>query len=419
MRSNNPIRRTRRLYFSLISLFWFSTALLTPLYVIFLMKRGLDLGDIGLWAGANTAAVILLELPTGGLADAWGRGRTFAAANLVISCSLLLMAVIPGRSILFIGAALFGAGRALSSGSLDAWFIDSLKEADPGIDIEKELGPAGAVSLAALAAGSLLGSMLPELAGRFESRSGLSAFAVPLIADSILKSVLAVLSLTLIRDSRGRGTSKGDPLVTSVKSLPGILRPVRKVVAANPMVRRLLVAGAVLAFGSGSLETLWQPRFAAVTGRESGVVFGLVLSGCFLAAAAGSLIVPRVTDRLGGRRYLTCLFGAGASSAAFLLLSFVGQGLPLALMLALSYFFLEAVGIPRKAMINDVIPSEIRATMLSVDSLALYIGFAGIAALGFLADRSGIPVVWRLVAGVSFAGSWLYSGLGRKVFNGA
>ena len=418
MRNGTTIGRIRWTYFALTGLFWFSTAMLAPLYVIFLMKRGLTLGDVGLWAGTNTAAVLLLELPTGGLADAWGRGRTYAAANGIISVSLLLMALVPGRSVLFIGAALFGAGRALSSGSLDAWFIDSLKAEAPETDIEKELGPAGAVSLAALAAGSLLGSVLPGLAGRWGGPDGARAVALPLIADSLLKAVLAIATLVLIREDRRR-ESGARPLISSLKAFPDISTAVKRVIASDPRIRRLLAAGTVLALASGSLETFWQPRFLDITGRESGVVFGLVLSGGFLAAAAGSLVVPGMTKRLGGRRHLTALLGTVAAAAALGLLASVGKALPTALMLALCYLFLEAAGLPRKAMLNDAIPSEIRATMLSVDSLALYVGFSGIVLLGFLAQKSGIPVVWRLVAGVSFAGSWLYTGLGRKEKDGA
>ena len=53
-----------------------------------------------------------------------------------------------------------GIGRALSSGALDAWFVDSLQTAEPDIDIQPPLAQAGTVTLLALGLGTLIGGFL-------------------------------------------------------------------------------------------------------------------------------------------------------------------------------------------------------------------------------------------------------------------
>ena len=52
---------------------WFATGLGIPVLVLLLVDRGLTLQQIGIGFGAQGLAVFLLELPTGGLADAIAR----------------------------------------------------------------------------------------------------------------------------------------------------------------------------------------------------------------------------------------------------------------------------------------------------------------------------------------------------------
>lgn len=407
------LKRIRATYYLLHGLFWFSTSLLAPLYILFLMQKGLDLGQIGLWAGANTLAVIILELPTGGLADAWGRGRTFATANVIIAVSLLLMVLVPGKGILFVGAAVFGAGRALSSGSLDAWFIDALKIINPNVDIERELGPAGAVALTALAIGSLIGSVLPGLPFSVSLLPGLPPLALPLLLDALLKIFTSVLTMLLIREP-SRHETAFHALRVSLSEIPMMLSSIKSVLGRNRSLLWLFAGSAFIALGFGSLENLWQPRFALISGQDSGIMFGVVMASCFFAGALCSILAPLVTRLFSGRRYYTAFLFSIFTSGALFLLSFSAKSGLMAVSLMLAYFAGEGVSVPRKAMLNDGVPSAMRATMLSVDSLASYIGFAGITALGFLAASRGIPIAWRLVAIVLLPASGVYIAYGRK-----
>ncbi len=400
------VRKIRTIYYLLTGAFWFSTALLVPLYILYLMERGLNLGQIGLWAGANTAAVILLEIPTGGLADSWGRGRTYSTANLIIACSLLLMVLIPGTAVLYIGAAIFGAGRALSSGSLDAWFIDALIAENPKTDIEKELGPAGGIQLLALALGSVLGAMLPTLVS-VPFLQSYPALAIPLLADASIKVLIAILTGILVKEPL-RHDSAFQALKESVAAVPKIFKSVRLHLGRENLLIALFVAGTSISFVSGSLETLWQPHFSDLSGYTSGVRFGFVLAGGFLSGALCSFLAPGVTSLLGGRRYLTAMLFSILTTVAMILLSRAGTSLGMALAMSMVFFASEGIGVPRRALLNDLVPGDMRATILSVDSLVSYIGFAGIVGIGFLAESRGIPFTWRIVAFVAFPASLLY-----------
>ena len=64
-------------------------------------------------------------------------------------------------------AVLSGVGRALASGALEAWFIDSLQTADPDIEIQPALALAGTFELFALGTRYATQWCYPHLVWRF------------------------------------------------------------------------------------------------------------------------------------------------------------------------------------------------------------------------------------------------------------
>ena len=58
------------------TLHWFIIGLLAPVLSLIKLEKGLNLVEIGVTTTAMSIAVVLLEVPTGGVADAIGRKRT-------------------------------------------------------------------------------------------------------------------------------------------------------------------------------------------------------------------------------------------------------------------------------------------------------------------------------------------------------
>jgi MFS family permease len=91
MNSANNIKRP---YYAVLFLQWLATALPLALLVLILQARGINLFQVGLLLGAYSLAIVFLELPTGGLADAIGRKRVtlLAYGATVISSIIILVA---------------------------------------------------------------------------------------------------------------------------------------------------------------------------------------------------------------------------------------------------------------------------------------------------------------------------------------
>ena len=81
----------RRRFVVLTALRWLPTGLLIPVLVVFEQSRGLTLAQVGLVSATAGVVVLLLELPTGGLADALGRRPVLVAATALDLASLGLL----------------------------------------------------------------------------------------------------------------------------------------------------------------------------------------------------------------------------------------------------------------------------------------------------------------------------------------
>ncbi|MDP9443143.1 MAG: MFS transporter, partial [Actinomycetota bacterium] len=150
----------RRRFLLLRGLRWFPTGLLIPVLVLLLLDRGLSLGQIGLVTAAQGVMVLLLELPTGALSDAIGRRPVLLLATAFQLASLALLAAADSLGLLVVVFALQGVYRALESGPLEAWYVDTTQGADPDADIESGLARGGVVLGLAISAGTLASSGL-------------------------------------------------------------------------------------------------------------------------------------------------------------------------------------------------------------------------------------------------------------------
>lgn len=159
---------------------WLPTGLLLPVLVLFILDRGFSLAQIGVAFAAQAVVVLLLELPTGGLADVIGARRVLAVANLAELASLALLLVAESLTALIAFAALQGLFRALESGPLDAWYVSAALRADPGADIEADMAVGGTVVGVAIASGSLAASGLVIIAPSL----GAAPLALPLVSRS-------------------------------------------------------------------------------------------------------------------------------------------------------------------------------------------------------------------------------------------
>ena len=404
------IRQVQRTYYLIISLFWLAVALPSAIGVLILQSRGLTLAQIGVLLGVYSLTIVLLEVPTGGLADTIGRKQV---AMLAYACTALgVLAYLFAFSFVgFLLAFIFnGIGRALSSGALDAWFVDALQTEDSDIDLQPPLARAGVFTLAALGVGTLVGSAMPLLFNQLpaEGTALLTPFTTTLIASLAVHLLTLAATITLVHEDRPQATT-GD-WRRAFGKVPQQVTDAVDLSRRNATIRLLLTATLVGSAGLIGLELLWQPHFADLLGGSDGksLYFGIIMAGNFIAGMFGNLAATPVSRWTGQRYALVAAVFQGLRGLALLLLA-VQVSVPLAaICFWLVYFNMGVVGSPHGTLMNREIPSEQRSSVLSIDSLVAYVGMAiASSTLGWVAEQSSINVAW-IIAGLLVSGSTLF-----------
>jgi MFS family permease len=114
---------------------FFSARFYYPVYALLFLDYGLSLQQFGILNGVWAATIVLLEVPSGALADTIGRRRLLLASGvlMVLEMAVLLMAPIDGGGLLFalfvLNRVLSGAAEAAASGADEALAYDSLQAA--------------------------------------------------------------------------------------------------------------------------------------------------------------------------------------------------------------------------------------------------------------------------------------------------
>ncbi|MFN2188313.1 MAG: MFS transporter [Candidatus Promineifilaceae bacterium] len=389
--------RLERVYYLSVFLFWLAVAITLPLMVLILQSRGVDLFQIGLLMGIYSAAIVLLEVPTGGLADAVGRKRVAMLAYSIILISGIVLLFSFSFPAFILAFVLSGVGRALASGALDAWFIDALLERDPEVDIQPPLAKAGTLTLIALGVGTLLGGLLPRLLSFLpaEGTAVLTPFSSTILVSGVVLVLLLFEIALFVQDPRSSSAKSG--WSDGFRQVPKIVREAASTSKRNPTI--VLLLGATLASGLAlaSIESFWAPRFAFLTGgsEENSLFFGALMTGAFLFGAVGNLVSIPLSKFLKQRYALIAALFQGVQGAALVILALQDTVALSAAIFWLVYLSIGVVNSPMSTLMNDEIPSERRSSMLSVQSLSGYVGsIAGSVLLGYIANSRSISSAW-------------------------
>ncbi|MFP4169710.1 MAG: MFS transporter [Methanomassiliicoccales archaeon] len=175
---------------------WSIIGLILPVMVLLQLEKGLNLLEVGMVIGVYSATIILFKLPTGGLSDSLGRKRVYLISLVMLFLSgttVLLANDIVGMAT---GFFLFGLGRGLSSGTMDAWFVDEFDLAHPGGNLQEALARANRLIPLGIGTTSLLAGVIPMTLGRItEGILGLTVYS----GNLILLNLVVVFQFLLTR----------------------------------------------------------------------------------------------------------------------------------------------------------------------------------------------------------------------------
>ncbi|MEU1891848.1 MFS transporter [Streptomyces pristinaespiralis] len=412
-------RAARRRFVAAMCLFWLPVGLYVPSQVLLLTERVGLTAVAGLFA-VYSVTVSAMELPTGGLSDVIGRRAVLAASGLLNLSGLALMALGTTLWVLAVAMFLMGTGRALSSGPAEAWYVDTVQaHSGPGAELRSGLARGNTASSAALAVGTLTGGALPFLLGlgtdlgtRLADATG--GLVLPLSVPALLGTAVCVAYVAYVLTALPEPPRPAATLRGVLRGVPATMLDGLRLGVAEPLVGRVLLTSATVGASFAALELLTPGRAATLTGApESGaVLFAALACAGFICAAIGSQCAPLAARLTGsGERAILASLGVGTTGLLLLGLTAAWDGpVPLALAATgygLVYLGHGAAGPNQNDLLHRRVESTVRATALSVKSLALQLTGA---LAGLLVGSLPIgPLPWLVGAAALLLGALLWT----------
>lgn len=378
-------RDLRLLYaFSLLKNLLLFGAISVPFY---LEWAGLDYTRMFLLEGAYSLFVFLLEVPTGTIADRFGRKVSLVVGALFAAAAFMMFGLVRSYPLFFVANFLCAVGAACTSGADQALLYDRLLAANRADDGRRVLARYQAFGSAGIMIGFVLGSLLAD-AGILPRPQSL---ALVFFASGVV-FLLAAVPLLFLREP-ARTEKIANPLRESIDGMRALLTPGE--------LRRLAFNFATIS--ATGFFMFWFYQSLAKEAHVPLAANGLLGAGLNLLGMLLLWKVAALEARVGLGRLLL-------GTALLLALSYLGLAAfrPAAFALPAA-FVIVGMKLLRAPLLGDLmnkrIDSRRRATILSgVSMLERAVVFLLYPLVGLAADRSlslafaGLGVVSLLFA---------------------
>nr|WP_028608860.1 MFS transporter [Paenibacillus harenae] len=361
---------------------------LIPAYVIerlYWEERGMTIQMVVYAEIIYAVTIVLLEVPTGMIADRWSRKRMLVISALLGCAEFLILLFATEFWHFALVVFLAGISRSASSGSENALLYDTLMLQGKASFFEKQLGRLNAVDLAGAILAALSGSLL---ANRF----GLELN----YALSLCSALIALLLTFLLVDPpAAAGGAPEEEAVPVRQYVTESLRFFRR----NPGVCLVVLSGMVTGTAIGFVDEFWQLHVDRL--GVPIIYFGLMSSVIMLLRLPGSLLAHALLGRFSYRSLIlsiTAIFAIGFAIAAA---SRSYAGLSAILLVCLFSGVMEPLV---TGYLHRRIDSAIRATIDSFQSLGLnLVHILGGLGFGYFASRYDVFGGYGFIAVLCFA----------------
>jgi MFS family permease len=419
-------RRARQVFLLLTLTRWFPVGLVVTVTTLLPIERGLSVPQALTALSVTGFVVFALELPTAGLADSLGRRPMLVAAGVLQVAAAVVFLTAQSFWAFALAAAVTGMFRALDSGPLESWFVDTVHATEPGADVDRSLAAQSTVLGVSIAAGALVSGGLVW----WHPLDTWSALALPYAVYVALSVVHLVAVIVLVRETprtvahppgagaaadvadpaadaeaAGPGAtpalspapssgSQGTPgrrgvggrVLDSARQAPGVIRDGLRLARDNRVLRWLLIVEVFWSVGMVVFETFQPIRLSELLG---GTQAGAAVSGPAAAAgwavfAGGAALTGLATPRFGVARTAIVARVLNGLGAVWMGLALGPVGLIAAYLV--TYGLHGACGPAYQALLHREAESRNRTTVLSMASMVSFAAYSlGAPALGWTA----------------------------------
>ncbi len=325
--------------YKLISEFWVIVPILIPYY----QSNNLNKTQIFTIQAAYALSILIMEIPSGYLADIIGRRKTLILGALFMPLGIGVYAFTHSFYSFLIAEFIIAVGNSMRSGCDSALVYDTLIQINQESEYKKFEGKSFFYARIGTSVSSILGGLLAVL-----------SLKMPFYANIATSMLLFPLALILIEPHRKK--------LESPSPLKDILK-ISQFCFAHPRLRWLMLYGALIR--STGVIGVWA-YFLYYESIGIGIAyFGIIFAGWQLSSAFGSKYAHILEIKMGHSRsiFLTLFI-----APTFIMLGFLKT--PLLLPLIFFNAFLFGLSFPLLLdYMNRLIASDVRATALSVANM--------------------------------------------------
>lgn len=397
----------------------FAMGLTVAVVALALTDRDMDLFQISLLFGAYSITTMVTEVPFGGLADNIGRKPVFLVAVIASLISIALFLSTSDFHVLLLSFVFIGFGRALRSGSLDAWFVEHFKELAPDVDVQPALAKAQWANALGLALGAIVGGFLPDALGAVAVRMGFGIYDVSYAASFAV--MLGVFMFTLLAIAEKPRLRRGGLRGQGFANLPSVIRDACLLALKHPALSVLLAAMAFFLMATNPVEVFWPTHAKPMLDASyATTVIGVLTATYFFSIAFGAALSPFIS-RIFKRRHALTLTAAFTCLAGVQIALAVQDGIiGFAVVFVLYSVILGVSETPASSILHTCVEDRQRSTMLSLRSLIQQLGAAfGLVLAGSMAELYGTPTAWISGALFLLIAAALVAVLNRRLAAGA
>lgn len=363
-----------------LKLLWpfYLDAVISPLFffmpafmVLYFNGIGISLFQIGILMGVANLTSLLFEIPTGAIADLYGRKFSVLLGYLLQAIGFMSLFFIQDYYIIIGAFALLGLASTFSSGAKEAWVIDLIKSS------RKDFQKGYFVKMQAIDSGALILSGI------------IGAYAVKLFGLSIIWiatgiSFFATFAIGLCAHERFTRRRTADSSVQRItkQGWKAILYSKN-----HSVLFSFLMAAAFLILASNLQgQIAWLPFFQELGLRQ--YAFGYLWSFMAVMGVIAPLLASRLLKNSNERGFiLTCIVSL---LLVTLLILFAHTILFAIILLLASTLFWGMRFTAERIYFHRFIPSKLRASVGSLESMVLSIlAIAGAPLAGWLVDNIG------------------------------
>ncbi len=317
-------------------------------WVVLLAARGFSLLEIGVAEGVFHIASLVMEVPSGALADVLGRKRAMLASFAMSMASSLLMIVSQGLVGVCLALVFAAWSYNFASGAREALAYDSLKSCGQ----EDHYLRYSSLEMAVYRVGSALAILLTGL-------TLLLGYKIANLIDMLLGLVCIAILLPVNEIEREAPKAR----VSIPRAAMDCFKESAHFLLRERHARRLMLANALLGASAILLSFFLQPRLQA--SNLPPTLLGPALFVISLGGALGARLALRIAQW--PLRAVMVLGVVGV--AAGLMLGVVDNVLLMIVGGFVACMFDDMAQVRTDSRLNELFPSEQRATILSISSL--------------------------------------------------